>query len=81
MALQTSKRNKALLTPDFCSAKPILDADLQNCKTIDLCCFELLCSNQPILKELALNSHWKATEWSPDAKSCLIGTDPDAGKD
>ena len=39
MALQTSKRNKALLTPDFCSAKPILDADLQNCKTIDLCCF------------------------------------------
>ena len=59
MALQNSKRNKALLTRDFCSAKPILDADLQNCKTIDVCCFEPLCSNQSILKELTLNSHWK----------------------
>jgi len=69
MALQTSKRNKALLTSDFCSAKPILDADLQNCKTIDLCCFEPLCSNQSILKELTLNSHEAPILWSPDAKS------------
>ena len=59
MALQNSKRNKALLTRDFCSAKPILDTDLQNCKTIDVCCFEPLCSNQSILTGLTLNSHWK----------------------
>jgi len=46
-------------------------------------------SNQSILKKLTLNIHWKdwwtETEapilWLPDTMSCLIGKDPDAGKD
>ena len=46
-------------------------------------------SNQSILKEINPNVHWKdwcwkleaPTCWPPDAKSRLIGKDPDAGKD
>ena len=46
-------------------------------------------SNQSVLKEISpLNIHWKHWCWSwssntlePDAKSQLIGKDPDAGKD
>ena len=45
-------------------------------------------SDQPILKKSTLNIHWKdwcwnwgPNVWPPDAKSWLIGKNPDAGKD
>ena len=45
-------------------------------------------SNQSILKEITLNTHWRTDAeaeasiiWPTDANSRLVGKDPDAGKD
>ena len=75
-----------------CESCTIKKAEHQRTDAFELWCWRLFRvpwatkrSNQSILKEISLNIHWKDWCWSwslaPDAKSQLIGKDPDAGKD
>ena len=69
-------------------------AERQRIDAFELWCYRRLLrvpwtarrSNQSVLKEINLNIHWKDWCWKlqyfgPDAKSWVIGKDPDAGKD
>ena len=75
-----------------CESWTTKKAECQRIDDFKLCCWRRLLrvpwtarrSNQSILKEIRPEYSWKGLMlrlWPPDAKSRLIGKDPDVGKD
>ena len=88
---------KAMVFPGVmyrCESWTIKKAERRRTETFELWCWKRLLrvpwtarrSNQSILKEISPEYSlegrcWSYNNWPPDAKSWLIGKDPDAGKD